>query len=289
MLTQKTPKPEPKAQGIRCNRNVTQRADKPTEFKCVECTKSKSMPIIFESERSLQRHLTRTKRHNAPPTLLCSCGTEIVKKDAMCSHRKNCHGTTIPLDATLQVQWAKERDWQDWQDWHRKFNTGRAFDHSLCTWWQTLILLFLYILSKLAYSMLLGQATIINIFAEMLNLVTLKLCRSQYQSYIKVRMLLFTFSDCYCTLIIITDLGRLSGKACCVVFRFGRVTTWLSRTLWLAQPSMCLLSSLYNAPCSSQGLLDAACSLNWPLKYPSLIHARYRLSRPSGPSICQCS
>ena len=68
-----------------------------TEFECVECTQLMCKPVTFKDKKSLQRHLTKTKRHNAPPILRCSCGKAVVRKDAMYSHREYCRGTTLPV------------------------------------------------------------------------------------------------------------------------------------------------------------------------------------------------
>jgi hypothetical protein len=43
----------------------------------MECTRSEGKPVTFKSERSLRRHLNETKKHNAPPSLGRSCGTEV--------------------------------------------------------------------------------------------------------------------------------------------------------------------------------------------------------------------
>jgi len=104
MSTENASQTTPKAPGSRRNRGAPRRAAKPTEFQCAECTLSKGRPVTFKGERSYQRHLTRTKKHNAPPILGCSCGAEVVRKDAMRSHRKTCNGTTVPLDAYAEGQ-----------------------------------------------------------------------------------------------------------------------------------------------------------------------------------------
>ena len=79
--------------------NINAYSKKPAkEFKCVECTRSKGKPITFKSAKSLQRHLTRTKAHNAQPVLRCSCGVKVVRRDAIGMHRKYCRGRTEPLD-----------------------------------------------------------------------------------------------------------------------------------------------------------------------------------------------
>ena len=75
------------------------------EIKCLECTQSKGKPVTFKSEKSLRRHLTRTKKHHAQPVLGCSCGVKVVRKDGMHSHRKFCRGRTEPLeDAATEGQ-----------------------------------------------------------------------------------------------------------------------------------------------------------------------------------------
>jgi hypothetical protein len=98
---QKASKAAPKSRGIRRNPTASRRADKPVqEIRCSECTESEGKPVTFKSERSLQRHLTGTKKHNARPILRCSCGTVVVRKDAMHSHRNSCkEGTIVPLEA----------------------------------------------------------------------------------------------------------------------------------------------------------------------------------------------
>lgn len=56
-----------KAWGIRRYRgsaSAPRRADKLVEFRCFECTQLEGKPVTFKCERSLQRHLTRIKRHN---------------------------------------------------------------------------------------------------------------------------------------------------------------------------------------------------------------------------------
>ena len=98
---QKASKAAPKSRGIRPNPTASRRADKPVqEIRCSECTESEGKPVTFKCVRSLQRHLTGTKKHNARPILRCSCGTVVVRKDAMHSHRNFCkEGTIVPLEA----------------------------------------------------------------------------------------------------------------------------------------------------------------------------------------------
>ncbi|KAN0107236.1 hypothetical protein V8E52_010367 [Russula decolorans] len=92
-LTQKVSKAAPKSWGPRRNPSVPQRG-----FRCPECTRSEGKAVTFKTERSLRRHLDKTKRHNAPSVLRCSCGTEVVREDAMYSHRKSCKGTIMRLE-----------------------------------------------------------------------------------------------------------------------------------------------------------------------------------------------
>ncbi|KAI0268416.1 hypothetical protein BGY98DRAFT_1020055 [Russula aff. rugulosa BPL654] len=101
ILNEKASKAAPKSRGIRRNPTASRRADKPVqEIRCSECTESEGKPVTFKCVRSLQRHLTGTKKHNARPILRCSCGTVVVRKDAMHSHRNSCkEGTIVPLEA----------------------------------------------------------------------------------------------------------------------------------------------------------------------------------------------
>ena len=83
------------AESNKAQRKKRVRANKPAQkFKCDPCNKT------FTLDKDLQRHLHKTKAHNAPVVARCSCGKTVTRKDAMRSHRKSCpRGTTEEPEA----------------------------------------------------------------------------------------------------------------------------------------------------------------------------------------------
>jgi hypothetical protein len=70
---------------------VRSRVGKP-KFECDECTKTRGRVVDFSCKKNLERHVTKSKVHNAPPIAICTCKKKkaVRRRDEMKSHRRYC-------------------------------------------------------------------------------------------------------------------------------------------------------------------------------------------------------